>query len=480
MDKTTSPDQIEKGMLQLGRSLVTRLFVLLKTAQNYQEGHAALTAPIEQLLDVIRQMHRMNAETSLRLKGGYLFLGDLRLKPDVSGFEAFRFTMEEMHNCSLGGVNFLPEVTAGDINGFVYNLQRVETSRSEQAFAELQSLMQSAGIDHIELEVMALVIDSSVGDDEVRMDSRSRAKRIYFQAVSVVDEIMSSAIKGKSLRLAKAKRVVQGMVDQILADPADLICTTTLKCREKYTGNHPVNVCILAMLVGLSAGLSKRSCCELGLTALCHDIGKTALPAEILDKTTDLAPEEWQEMYKHPLVGVKLLMELKQFDNLSARMIAGTFEHHLHCDFSGYPRLQYQKTGLFARIVSIADDFDALTSSRVYRRDAKAPEKVIRFMLSRSGTSYDPIILKLFVNIVGIYPVGTLLLLKTGELAIVVKNKSLAAGLHTPWVKLISSVDGEEVDGEIVDTAAFADSGRSIAGTIDAAALGMDSAGFFV
>lgn len=479
MEMTTSLDQIEKGMLQLGRSLVTRFFVLLKTAQNYQEGHAALTAPIEQLLDVIRQLHRMNAEAALRLKGGYLFLGDLRLKPDVSGFEAFRFTMEEMKKCSLGALNFLPEVTAADITGFIYNLQRVEASRSEQAFAELQGLMQSAGIDRIELEVMAMMVDYSVGDDEARMDSLSRAKRIYFQAVSAVDEITGCAVKGKSLRLAKAKRVVQGMVDQILANPADLICITTLKCREKYTANHPVNVCIFAMLVGLKAGLSKSRCCELGLTALCHDIGKTALPPEILDKATDLAPEEWQEMYKHPLVGVKLLMELKQFDNLSARMIAGTFEHHLHCDFSGYPRLQYQKTGLFARIISIADDFDALTSSRVYRRDAKAPEKVIRFMLSRSGTSYDPVILKLFVNIVGIYPVGTLLLLKSGELAIVAKNKPLAAALHTPWVRLISSVDGEEIEGDIVDTDDSADSGRAIAGVIDAAALGMDTAGFF-
>lgn len=480
METMTNPDRLEKGMLQLGRGLVTRFFVLLKTAQNYHEGHAALIPPVEQLLAVIRQMHRMNAEASLRLKGGYLFLGDLRLKPDVSGFEAFNFTMEEMKRSSIGGINFVPEVSATDITAFAYNLLRAETFPAESVYAELQNLMHAAGINRIELEIMTSMVDFSMGDDEARMDSKSRAKRIYFQAISATDEIMSCATKGKSLRLAKAKRVVQGMVDQILADPTDLIGITTLKCREKYTSNHPVNVCILAILVGLRAGLSKSRCCELGLTALCHDIGKAALPQSMLDKATAFTPEDWQEIHKHPLLGVKLLMELKQFDSLSARMIAGTFEHHLQYDFSGYPRLQYQKMGLFARIISIADDFDALTSSRVYRRDAKSPEKVIRYMLSRSGTSYDPIVLKLFVILAGIYPVGTLLVLKSRELAVVVKNNSLTASLDTPWVKLISSADGEEIDGEIVDTADFADSGRFIIGTIDAAALGVDPAGFFV
>lgn len=479
MDTLTSPDQLEKAMLQLGRSLVTRFFVLLKTAQNYHEGHAAIAQSVEQLLAVIRNMHRMNAEASLRLKGGYLFLGDLRLKPDASGFEAFRFTMGELKRCFIGGVNFAPEVSVADITGFVYILHRLQTPPSQQAFAEVQGLMHAAGISRIELEVMTYMVDYAISDDEARMDSKSRARRIYFQAISAVDEIMSSAVKGKSLRLAKSKRIVQGMVDQILTDPSDLIGFTTLRCHERYTGNHPVNVCILAVLLGLKAGLSKSRCCELGLAALCHDIGKTALPPELLDKDTDLSPEEWQEMYRHPLLGVKLLMELKQFDSLSARMMAGAFEHHLQHDFAGYPRLRYQRMGLFARIIGIADGFDALTSARVYSRGAKAPEKVIRFMLSRSGKSYDPVLVKLFATVVGLYPVGTVLLLQSREMAVVVKNKPEAASLDRPWVKLIASAAGEEIDGEVVDTA-FPASGRSILGVVDVAALGLDPAGFFV
>jgi HD-GYP domain-containing protein (c-di-GMP phosphodiesterase class II) len=185
-------------------------------------------------------------------------------------------------------------------------------------------------------------------------------------------------------------------------------------------------------------------------------------------------------MQKHPLFGVKLLLELKQLDQLNARMVAVAFEHHLQHDFSGYPRLPYQRMSLFSKIISMADDYDALTSSRVYRREAKAPDKVIRYMLSRSGKNYDPALLKHFVTIVGIYPVGTVLLLNTREIAMVVKNKPSVAMLKAPFIKLIASAAGEEIDGEVVDTAEFPSSGRSILGVIDAAARGMDPAGFLL
>lgn len=479
MNTTTSQDQLDKAMLQAGKNLITRLFVLIKTAQNYAEGHAAVTPAIEQLLTVIENMHHMNAEAALWLKGGHLYLGELRLKPDSSIFDAFRFTMDEMKRCFIGGIHFAPGISKDDISGFVQILLRVQAPPSPESFNELQRLLHAEGITRIELEILTVMVDYSVSEDAVRMDSKSRARRVYFQAISAVDDIMSSAVKGKSLRLAKAKRVVQGMVDQLLSDPVDLISLTTFKCREKYTANHPVNVCILSVLLGLKAGLSKNRCCELGLTALCHDIGKTALPDAILNKETDLDPGEWQEIFKHPVLGVKLLMELKQFDPLNARLMAGAFEHHLQYDFTGYPRLQYRKMGLFSRIISIADDFDALTSSRVYRRDAKAPDKVIRYMLSRSGKNYTPPLLKLFVNIIGIYPVGTILLLNSKEIAVVVKNKDSAATLGAPWVKLITNASGEELDGEIVDTAQLAASGRSIQGIMDVAALGVDPAGFF-
>lgn len=479
METMTNPEQLEKTMMQLGRNLATRFFVLFKTAQNYSEGHAALTIPVRQFLDVIRSLQRMNAEASLRFKGGYLFLGDLRLKPDSTGFESFNFVMEEMTSCFTGGIAFSPDVTEADISGFFFILLRMQPGPPAELFVELQSQLSAARIIAIEVEPMADEIDFTVSTVKVQMDSKSRARRIYFQAIAAVDEIMESAVRGKALRLAKTKRIVQGMLDQILADPADLVGFTTLRCNHKYSGNHPVNVAILSMLIGLQAGLTKSRCCELGLVALCHDIGKTILDYDLLDKAEEFSPEEWQEMQKHPLLSVKLLMELKQFDSLSARMIAAAFEHHLRHDFTGYPKVPYRKIGAFSRIIAIADDFDALTSARVYQREPHAPEKVIRYMLSRSGRNYDPVFLKIFVNVAGIYPIGTLLLLESRELAIVVRNKRALDELAAPWAKVIATPQGVEPSGVIVDTADTS-AGRAILGTIDPVPLRMELSGYFI
>jgi hypothetical protein len=225
----TRQDQLDKALLQAGKSLVTRFFVLNKTSQNYAEGHAAIAAAVEQLLAVLRSLHRMNVEASLRLRGGHLFLGDLRLKPEAAGFEAFSFAMSEMKRCFIGGIHFFPEVSAADISSFVQTLLRIQAPPSPQAFSELQGLLHAAGITGIEIEILPEMTDYAITEDAARMDSKSRARRIYFQAISVVDDIMSNAIKGKALQLAKAKRVVQGIVYQLLSDPGDLIGFTTLK-----------------------------------------------------------------------------------------------------------------------------------------------------------------------------------------------------------------------------------------------------------
>ena len=157
-------------------------------------------------------------------------------------------------------------------------------------------------------------------------------------------------------------------------------------------------------------------------------------------------------MQTHPLLGVKKLLKLKGLDALSARIISGAFEHHLYCDFSGYPRLPYRKLSLFGRIISIADCYDGLTSSRVYSRVPHQPDKALRLMLSR-GKVYDPILMKLFVNCIGIYPVGTLLLLDSRELSIVMANNPDPEKWNSPRVKIIADVKGKEVDGEMVDLA---------------------------
>jgi len=467
MGSDIRPELLEKEMIRLGKTLVTHFFVLLKTAQNYNEGHAATNTPITNVLNVIREIHRKNEEAALRLKGGYLILGELRLKPDAAGFEAFKFLMSEMKRYLIGGITFNPTVTAEDIGKFVYVFKEIEPIPTPQTHERFLERMQQRMIVTIDLETLGDVEEGIEGFDEAELtDNRVRSRKIYYQTVHAVSEVMDNAKMGQTLRLRKSKRVVQSLIDQLLAAETNLIGLTTIRCHDEYTYSHSVNVCILSLAMAQRIGLSKAKLCELGMAALFHDIGKSEIPLAILNKPSEFTREEWEVMQKHPLLGVKKLMKLKGLDALSARIITGAFEHHLNCDFSGYPRLPYKRLSLFGRIISIADCYDGLTSSRVYSRIPHPPDKALRFMLARAGKAYDPIILKLFVNCVGIYPVGALLLLNTQELCVVMENNLDPEKWNAPKVKIIADSKGSEIEGDVVDLANTS-CGRTVVEALD-------------
>jgi HD-GYP domain-containing protein (c-di-GMP phosphodiesterase class II) len=464
---TLTPEQLEKEMIRLGKSLVTRFFVLFKTAQNYNEGHAAVNAPLGNVLSIIKDISLRNEEANLRIKRGYFRLGEFRLKPDAVGFEAFRFLMGEWKRYLIGAIDFKAAISAEELQRFIYIFNEIEPIPSPQTFEKFREAMQRRLIVNVDIEALNEDDDKYEDIDEPELtDNKSRSRKIYFQTIHTVSEVMDNAKMGQTLRLRKSKRVVQSMVDQLLAAETNLIGLTTIRCHDEYTYNHSVNVCILALAIGQRIGLSKAKLCELGMAALFHDIGKSEIPLEILNKASDFTGEEWKVMQKHPLLGVKKLMKLKGLDALSARIITGAFEHHLNCDFSGYPRLPYHHLSLFGRIISIADCYDGLTSSRVYSRIPHPPDKTLRFMLSRAGKVYDPVIMKLFVNCIGIYPVGGLLLLSSHELCVVMENNPDPAKWNTPKVKIIANAQGNETDGEFVDLS-NPECGRSVVDVLD-------------
>lgn len=444
-------DQLEKEMIRIGKMLVNQIFVLIKTAQNYEEGHSAINNPVSNILKIAKEIQRRNEESSISIHGGYLLLGEVRLKPDAAGFDAFMFTMGEMKRYFIGGINFTTSVTAEEIGRFAYVFKEVEPIPSPQTFQKFLERMKHRNVIGIELETMSEEEEIAEGDRTELKDSKARAKKVYLQTISAMSEVMDSAKMGQTLKLRKSKRVVQGMIDQLLTAESNLIGLTTIRSYDEYTYNHSVNVCILSLAIGQRVGFSKTKLCELGMAALFHDIGKSEIPIEVLNKPTEFSKEEWETMQRHPIFGVKKLMKLKGLDALSARIITGAFEHHLNYDFSGYPKVPYKNLSLFGKIISIADCYDGLTSSRVYSRVPYPPDKALRFMMQRAGKAYDPILLKLFINCIGIYPIGSLLLLNSKELAVVMENHREPEKWSTPMVKIISDAAGTEVNGETVD-----------------------------
>jgi len=473
-------DRLNNEMARLGKALVSSFFILLKTSVNYSEGHAALDLPLANVLKVLREITRRNEDASLRLRGGHLYLGELRLKPDIAYFEAPRYVIEEMRRHLLGRITFAASVTGDDLRRFVYTLRQVDHAQLTDVYTRILKGMQQRMVANVQVEILRDEGGLTLAPDLFQLkEGNLKARPLYMRVLAAMDEAAAQVASGRSLRLRDSKRVVQQMIDLLYGHESDLLGLSTMRSHDKSSQHHAANVCILSLVMGKRLDMSKFQLCELGLAALFHDVGYTDVPKEILEKPGRLSQQERLIMENHPLYGVKKVMKLKGLDALSSRIITGVFEHHLMADFSGYPRFPYRRLSLFGRIISIADCYDGLTSSRVSGRSAYPPHKALRVMLGQSGKGYDQPLLKLFINCIGIHAIGSLLLLDGNELAVVVATSADPTQWDQPRVRIISDGLGREVEGgEVVD---LGQSGctRTIVATLDPYLYDLDLSRYF-
>jgi HD-GYP domain-containing protein (c-di-GMP phosphodiesterase class II) len=249
--------------------------------------------------------------------------------------------------------------------------------------------------------------------------------------------------------------VVQGIVDQILNEETSLIGLTTLRDYDEYTFTHSVNVCIFSVALGKRLGMNKVQLYDLGMAALFHDIGKSRVPQEVLNKSGGLTDDEWRLIASHPWLGVLALFQVRGAQEVPYRAMVVAHEHHMKRDLTGYPRpVRPRQLSVFSKIVAIADGFDAATSRRSYQTVPFTPAQVMLEMRDNSRRGMDPVIVKAFINLTGVYPVGTLVVLDTFELGIVHAVNPLQDMLSRPIVRVIFDAQGNRMDpGDLADLA---------------------------
>jgi putative nucleotidyltransferase with HDIG domain len=324
-------------------------------------------------------------------------------------------------------------------------------------------------------------------EEDIYIDSEDQkkfSKEVYFKSIGLVKEVIESVNQQKALNIRKAKRLMQNAVNSIMQDESTLLGLANIKNYDEYTFNHSVNVAIYAIALGQRIGIPKKHLSHLGMAGLFHDIGKTKIPKEILNKTGKLTPEEWSTMRSHPVVGTELIMRMKEWGELSTRMIEGAFEHHLRYDLTGYPRLtRKRKISLFGRIISVADFYDALVRPRVHNRFPYVSEKILGLMLERSGKDFDPAVVKVFINMTD-FSSWDLVLLNTNEMGIVSQIQEDSELIDRPKVCLLYYSDGDYRKGKVVDLREM-DEGmknfkRSIVKTLDPNEYNINVAEFLI
>ena len=283
-----------------------------------------------------------------------------------------------------------------------------------------------------------------------------RAKQVRGEAQRLVQTMMRDARLGKAIELPSVEPVVQNITDSILRNAGALIGLLKIKDRDDYTFLHSVSVCALMVAFCQSTGMDAEMIRQAGLGGLLHDTGKALISDEILNKPGRLTDEEFEIIKRHPSDGYEILLKTPHIGPIPLDI---TLHHHERRDGTGYPdKLAGDDISTLAQMAAIVDVYDAITSDRSYHKGMPAAE-ALRKIFEWSKHHFNPEHVHAFIRCVGIYPVGTLVMLESGRIGVVMEPHE--SNLLAPKVKVFfNTKSNAHITPIIVDLAkSFGDGG---------------------
>jgi HD-GYP domain-containing protein (c-di-GMP phosphodiesterase class II) len=466
-----------------GRELVRSFQVALRLGRTHGWNNEACTQAMDSLVAIVNALVSARGEYGLHVAGDFLYLDEDRLRSDGLSQSPLEILIQELTARGVGSVIVSGSTNPGQVR-ILLDLLNAQNVGDEETVAQINEYLEASNVP-VHLGPVR-EMSELVSNETKQVAKRERCKKAFFKAVAVTKAVMTSAHLGKRLELRNAKRIMQNMVDLMMDEEFTLLGLTTLKSHDNYTFYHSVNVSIYSLALAKRVGFNRTQLADLGVAALFHDLGKTKIPLAVLRKKGTFTPQEWAVMRTHPEMGVKELVRMRGLSSLAFKSMMASFEHHLNFNQSrgGYPRLRKPfKPHLVGRIVAIADCFDAMTTRRVYVEKAMPRDKALSYMLSQAGMKFDPVLLRVFANMIGVFPVGTLVRLQSGRLAVVVATSEDPTQCHRPRVRPITDAQGIEREQDELDLAQPEASGGyadEILSTVDPEALGMDISRYFI
>ena len=404
---------------EIGPQLLLRFSAVIRTARTHDVANQAFQKQLQDFLAVIQSLLAEEDECALVAVADYFYLDGQRVKATATLLPVYHGLLGEFERRAIGGVRFLHGVHASELERFFQLFMSAENT----ALAEmLPEALQEARVEHI-LTVPASELDADdlARDlvDKKERTERGRAKRVFWRAVLGTKNIVLRARQTGRLDLRQAKRLVQPVVDNIMKHEYSLIGLTAVKDHDEYTYAHCVNVSVLSVGMGQALGLSRQVLADLGVAGLLHDVGKLAVPGEVLRKPARLSPEEWGLMQRHPLEGVKMTMRMPGLSALTLDTMRVCLEHHMNFDQTGYPEVAHEwGQATLSRIVAVGDCFDAITAHRSYHSRPRSAFEALQYLLGPTRVSFDPAVLWALVRTVGLYPAGSVLHMDSGHIVL--------------------------------------------------------------
>lgn len=252
-------------------------------------------------------------------------------------------------------------------------------------------------------------------------ENTQAAKKIHRKTKAVVNSMFKDFRNGEIFRAEKMKDVISECVDNIVSNADSMLWLSMIKNKDEYTAEHSLNVALLSIALGRAEGLDKDSLNMLGICAMLHDVGKVKIPNDILNKEGNLDEQEFAVMKMHTVHGKKLLLGQPELPDMAVEV---ALSHHEKIDGSGYPSgLSGEQIPYMVKIVAIADAYDAMTSGRIYC-EAKPAAQALQLLLKSKGKHHDDGLLNKFIECIGVYPIGSIAELNSGEAGIVLPTEN--------------------------------------------------------
>ena len=288
--------------------------------------------------------------------------------------------------------------------------------------------------------IYQIYIEDDISEGIEIEDLVSDETRYCTQALvkNVMDDIL---LQNRLSQASEITKTVNNIVDELIGNDDILVNIKDIRTIDDYTFGHCTNVCILSIITGIELGYNELRLRDLGVGALLHDIGKMKIPKHILQKPGKLTNEEYEQVKQHTIYGFEAL---KECDDIRAPAANAALGHHERFNGSGYPRgLIGENTHEYAKVIAIADVYDAMTSDRVYRMGME-PFEVGRYLTDMGDILFDGELVGTFIKNIALYPVGSSVLLSTGEKGLVSKNH----GDHPsrPTIRIIYDPYGDKYD----------------------------------
>jgi putative nucleotidyltransferase with HDIG domain len=463
---------------RLGPLFIHYLFSAARTVQIHSLGNDAAVTAVSRLAESLLELGEVEGRVAVILSTDLLSINDVRIVVDPQSMGPVLFLIEEMKKRKVEEIDFPPDPGTDELGAFLKEFF-ADTSE-EDVFGDLSARLAEAGVREIRLtewiERVKYLRDAKVNKKEIREESN----RAMARAVMFMGEVVRAIEQSRPVQVPKANRITQQMADIIRTDETILVGLASIKEYDEYTFAHSVNVSVLSMLIADRLGLRKSDVAQVGVAALFHDIGKTHIPQEVLNKPANLDAGEWHMMERHPMLGAIELSRVRSLRSVADQLLVA-LQHHVQFDSKGYPRKPGEwKIHPFVKIVSVADVYDAMTTPRIYRENVLRPDSALRFIARGSGGLFDPLVVKVFVRAMGIYPVGTVVRLDSREYAVVTRQNEQCSLMHRPVVAVL---DPEGRAGEQVDLAERGPNGaykRSILDSVRDAQYEVKKADYFV